>query len=63
MESWPQESFKLGDRVEYRNMQDQTCQGRIEHVEGQGQQAKYTITNEQTMQQEQIGHNRINRRF
>jgi hypothetical protein len=57
------ETFKQGDRVEYRNQQDQSRQGRIERVQGSGQSAHYTIRDEQTAQQEDVQHSRIARRL
>ncbi|WP_329161567.1 hypothetical protein OHB49_18560 [Streptomyces sp. NBC_01717] len=55
--------FKQGDRVEYRNQQDQQSQGKIERAEASGQQASYTIKNEQNMQTEQVPENRIARKL
>ncbi|MGW0733023.1 hypothetical protein [Streptomyces sp. NPDC002851] len=50
-----------GQRVEYRNEQDQKCQGTIQNVQGSGQRAMYTIENDQNRQREQVPENKIDR--
>ncbi|QIY72049.1 hypothetical protein HEP84_25765 [Streptomyces sp. RLB1-33] len=57
------EQFSQGNRVEYRNQQGENCQGKVERVEGTGQQTKYTIKNENNHQTEQVEHNRVERRL
>ncbi|MFF9510276.1 hypothetical protein ACF1BU_21580 [Streptomyces sp. NPDC014724] len=50
-----------GQRVEYRNNNNQTCQGTVRNVQGRGQKAMYTIENEQNRQKEEVPESRIER--
>ncbi|MET7563666.1 hypothetical protein ABZS95_26230 [Streptomyces sp. NPDC005479] len=55
--------YKQGQRVEYRNKQGEQAQGLIQRAEGQGQQAKYAVKNEKSMQEELVPESKIERQL
>lgn len=50
-----------GQRVQYRNAENERCVGKIESVQGSGPNARYTVQNEDNQKREQIPENRIDR--
>ncbi|MFI5629178.1 MULTISPECIES: hypothetical protein [unclassified Streptomyces] len=55
--------YTKGQRVEYRNKQGEQAQGLIQRAEGQGQQAKYAVKNEKSMQEELVPESKIERQL
>ncbi|MFE4336217.1 MULTISPECIES: hypothetical protein [unclassified Streptomyces] len=54
-------SYRQGQRVEYRDQQNQKQQGEIRQTEGSGAQTRYAVQNEKTMREEKISENQIER--
>ncbi|MFF2327474.1 MULTISPECIES: hypothetical protein [unclassified Streptomyces] len=54
-------SYRQGQRVEYRDQQNQKQQGEIRQTEGTGAQARYAIQNEKTMREDKVSENQIER--
>ncbi|WP_328512956.1 hypothetical protein OHB25_58580 [Streptomyces mirabilis] len=59
----PQMAYKQGDKVRYQNDQQQQCDGTVQQVQGSGQSAKYVIKNQQTNQNEEAQHSRVQGRL
>ncbi|KAL1921067.1 uncharacterized protein VTP21DRAFT_11702 [Calcarisporiella thermophila] len=59
-----EQQYRQGDRVEWRDQQNnQKRQGTIQQVQGSGQNARYTIRDDQNQQQQEVQHNRIERKL
>ncbi|MEV6162506.1 hypothetical protein AB0L71_11390 [Streptomyces sp. NPDC052052] len=54
-------SYRQGQRVEYRDQQNQKQQGEIRQTEGSGASTRYAIRNERTMREDQVSENQIER--
>lgn len=59
----PQQQYKQGERVRYQNDQQHQCDGMVQAVQGSGQSAKYTVKNQQTNQNEEVQHSRVQGRL
>ncbi|NUK05434.1 hypothetical protein HRW23_32560 [Streptomyces lunaelactis] len=57
------EQFSQGDRVEYRNHNNEDCQGTVERVDGTGRETRYTIQNARNQMMEQVEIDRVARRL
>ncbi|NUK52871.1 hypothetical protein HRW14_21825 [Streptomyces lunaelactis] len=54
-----QQQYRQGERVEYLNRHQETCQGMVQGVMGTGQQSTYAIKNEYNHETEEVSHNRV----
>ncbi|GGT18676.1 MULTISPECIES: hypothetical protein [Streptomyces] len=54
-------TYRQGQRVEYRDQQNQKQQGEIRQTEGSGAQTRYAVQNEKTMREEKINESQIER--
>lgn len=54
-----QQQYGQGERVEYLNSRQETCQGTVQGVKGTGQQSTYAIKSEYNHETEEVIHNRV----